>query len=82
VCRIRTPEGTQIERFDSIGPPISYLRVTERRLGMAVTYPVSSAEQDLTEEALQRFLAIHQSYRRADPGVRSILVCGGRSRTY
>jgi WD40 repeat protein/transcriptional regulator with XRE-family HTH domain len=78
LCRLRSPDGTQIERFEAPAPFGRYLRVCESHGGLTRIAPTAALEGGLSEEALAVFFdAIDAPYRRSDPGLISTVVYGG-----
>ncbi|MBI2899565.1 MAG: pentapeptide repeat-containing protein [Planctomycetes bacterium] len=76
ICRIRYA-GAAIERMSDPVSGHDYLRVSAGKSGPACVHPVSGTEGDVTDKTLDGFLAVHERYRRADPGVQSAFVYGG-----
>lgn len=63
--------GRKRQRFDA---GMMEERVSESDGPIAHIYPVGAVRGDVTEEALDAFLAVHSRYRQTDLGVRSTLV--------
>ncbi|WP_438030265.1 pentapeptide repeat-containing protein [Sorangium sp. So ce233] len=78
VCRLREPEGVEIEWFDAPLPFGCYLRVSVNEGGIVRIAPLAALESGISTEAVSAFLeSIDASYRRDDPGLVSTLVYGG-----
>ncbi|WP_437664252.1 pentapeptide repeat-containing protein [Sorangium sp. So ce1182] len=78
VCRLREPEGVEIEWFDAPLPFGCYLRVSVNDGGIVRLAPLAALESGISTEAVSAFLeSIDASYRRDDPGLVSTLVYGG-----
>ncbi|WP_437971615.1 pentapeptide repeat-containing protein [Sorangium sp. So ce260] len=78
VCRLREPEGVEIEWFDAPLPFGCYLRVSVNEGGIVRIAPLAALESGISTEAVSAFLeSIDASYRREDPGLVSTLVYGG-----
>lgn len=78
MCRLREPEGVEIERFDAPLPFGCYLRVSVSEGGIVRIAPLAALESGISTEAVSAFLeSIDASYRREDPGLVSTLVHGG-----
>ncbi|WP_437650641.1 pentapeptide repeat-containing protein [Sorangium sp. So ce362] len=78
VCRLREPEGVDIEWFDAPLPFGCYLRVSVNEGGIVRIAPLAALESGISTEAVSAFLeSIDASYRREDPGLVSTLVYGG-----
>ncbi|WP_129347893.1 NACHT domain-containing protein [Sorangium cellulosum] len=78
VCRLREPEGVEIEWFDAPLPFGCYLRVAVNEGGIIRIAPLAALESGISTEAVSAFLeSIDASYRRDDPGLVSTLVYGG-----
>ncbi|WP_437785946.1 pentapeptide repeat-containing protein [Sorangium sp. So ce1097] len=78
VCRLREPEGVEIEWFDAPLPFGCYLRVSVNEGGIVRIAPLAALESGMSTEAVSAFLeSIDASYRREDPGLVSTLVYGG-----
>ncbi|AUX42955.1 hypothetical protein SOCE26_043950 [Sorangium cellulosum] len=78
VCRLREPEGVEIEWFDAPLPFGCYLRVSVNEGGIVRIAPLAALESGISTEAVTLFLdTIDASYRRDDPGLVSTLVYGG-----
>ncbi|WP_437516737.1 phosphorylase family protein [Sorangium sp. So ce1099] len=78
VCRLREPEGVEIEWFDAPLPFGCYLRVSVNEGGIVRIAPLAALESGISTEAVSAFLeSIDASYRRDDPGLVSMLVYGG-----
>ncbi|WP_438011248.1 pentapeptide repeat-containing protein [Sorangium sp. So ce321] len=78
VCRLREPEGVEIEWFDAPLPFGCYLRVSVNEGGIVRLAPLAALESGISTEAVSAFLeSIDASYRRDDPGLVSTLVYGG-----
>lgn len=78
VCRLREPEGTELEWFDAPVPFGCYLRVSVNEGGIVRIAPLAALESGISTEAVTLFLEkIDAKYRRDDPGLVSTLVYGG-----
>ncbi|WP_437728676.1 pentapeptide repeat-containing protein [Sorangium sp. So ce861] len=78
VCRLREPEGVEIEWFDADLPFGCYLRVSVNEGGIVRISPLAALESGISTEAVSAFLeSIDAPYRREDPGLVSTLVYGG-----
>ncbi|WP_437628049.1 pentapeptide repeat-containing protein [Sorangium sp. So ce1151] len=78
VCRLREPDGVEIEWFDAPLPFGCYLRVSVNDGGIVRLAPLAALESGISTEAVSAFLeSIDASYRRDDPGLVSTLVYGG-----
>ncbi|WP_437737840.1 pentapeptide repeat-containing protein [Sorangium sp. So ce1335] len=78
VCRLREPDGVEIEWFDAPLPFGCYLRVSVNEGGIVRIAPLAALESGISTEAVSAFLeSIDASYRRDDPGLVSTLVYGG-----
>ncbi|XXT24594.1 pentapeptide repeat-containing protein [Sorangium sp. So ce429] len=78
VCRLREPEGVEIEWFDAPLPFGCYLRVSVNEGGIVRIAPLAALESGISTEAVSAFQeSIDASYRRDDPGLVSTLVYGG-----
>ncbi|WP_437291451.1 pentapeptide repeat-containing protein [Sorangium sp. So ce406] len=78
VCRLREPDGVEIEWFDAPLPFGVYLRVSVNEGGIVRIAPLAALESGISTEAVSAFLeSIDASYRRDDPGLVSTLIYGG-----
>ncbi|WP_437682868.1 pentapeptide repeat-containing protein [Sorangium sp. So ce131] len=78
VCRLREPEGVEIEWFDAPLPFGCYLRVSVNEGGIVRMEPLAALESGISTEAVTLFLdTIDASYRHQDPLLVSTLVYGG-----
>lgn len=78
VCYLREKSPAQVERLAAGHPPFEYLRVSARDDFSQRVYAVGAITGDVTADHLNLFLdRVHQRYREADPGTRSILVATG-----